>query len=458
MTDVFAPLTPIADLSAALDRGQTTAAALLETALERARDPAGEGKRVYLKTFDDTAQAEAEASDRLRAAGVPARPLEGLPISVKDLFDVAGQVTTAGSRVAEVDPPATADAPIVARLRAAGAVITGRTNMTEFAYSGIGINPHFDTPANPWDRETRRIPGGSSSGAAVGVADGMAAVGIGSDTGGSVRIPSALCGLAGFKPTQNRVPLDGAFALSTSLDSIGPLAPTIGCCARVHQVIAGEPIRTPAPRSLKGLRFAVPQTLVLDGLDETVGRAFEAALRLLSEAGVVLIDLPFGELSRIPEANAKGGFTAVECYGLHKRHVDRDPDGFDPRVIVRIQRAAEQTGSDYYELLRARADIQRDCAAVTSAFDGVLMPTVPRVAPPISSLLASDEAFGSTNLAMLRNPSVGNFLDRCASTMPITAPGTAPVGLMIMGEHGADDEILAISTAVEALFRINPIG
>mgnify|MGYP002631791742 FL=1 len=192
MTETFAPLTPISDLTSGLASGRTSAVGLLETAHARAQDPAGEGKRVYLKLFSETARAEAEASDWLRATGVPARPLEGVPISVKDLFDVAGQVTTAGSRVAEVDPPATADAPIVARLRAAGAVITGRTNMTEFAYSGIGINPHFGTPANPWDRKTGRVPGGSSSGAVISVTDGMAAAGIGSDTGGSVRIPSAL--------------------------------------------------------------------------------------------------------------------------------------------------------------------------------------------------------------------------------------------------------------------------
>jgi aspartyl-tRNA(Asn)/glutamyl-tRNA(Gln) amidotransferase subunit A len=452
MTETFTPLTPIFDLKSDLESGRTSALELLDIAHARAEDPSGEGKRVYLKVFSETARAEAKASDRLRSAGAPARPLDGVPISVKDLFDVAGQVTTAGSRVAEVDPPAVADAPIVARLRAAGAVITGRTNMTEFAYSGIGINPHFGTPANPWDRKTGRVPGGSSSGAVISVTDGMAAAGIGSDTGGSVRIPSALCGIAGFKPTQNRVPLDGAFALSSSLDSIGPLAPTIACCALLHQVMSGTPVRPLPVRSVVGLRFAVPQTVVLDGLDETVATGFEAALRRLSDAGATIIELPFTELARIPEANAKGGFTAVECNALHRRHVERDPDGFDPRVIVRIRRAAEQSGSDYYDLLRARADIQAACAAVSSAFDAVLMPTVPQIAPSIDALVASDSAFGEANMAMLRNPSVGNFLDRCATTIPVHEPGSAPVGLMLMGEHGADDEILAISAAVEALF------
>ena len=251
------------------------------------------------------------------------------------------------------------------------------------------------------------------------------------------------------------MPLDGAFALSSSLDSIGPLAPTIACCALLHQVMSGAPVRSLPVRSVVGLRFAVPGTLVLDGLDEIVASGFQAALKRLSEAGAKIVDLPFTELSRIPEANAKGGFTAVECSALHRRHVERDPDGFDPRVIARIRRASEQSGSDYYDLLRARAAIQASCAAVSSAFDAVLMPTVPRVAPPISDLVASDSAFGEANQAMLRNPSVGNFLDRCAATVPVHEPGSAPVGLMLMGEHGADDEILAISAAVEALFRIH---
>jgi len=447
----FAPLTPVSDLLAALASGESDAASLLQTALDRAADPAGEGDKVFVKSMAETAAAEAAASDGLRAAGVPPRPLEGVPISVKDLFDVKGAVTMAGSKVAAIDPPAAADAPVVARLRAAGAVLVGRTNMTEFAYSGVGLNPHYGTPANPWDRHTRRIPGGSSSGAAISVTDGMAAVGIGSDTGGSVRIPSGLCGLAGFKPTQKRVPIDGAFALSTSLDSIGPLAPTIGCCARVHQVMAGVPVRDPAPIAVSGLRFAVPTSIVLDDLDETVAAGFEAAIRTIRDAGAHVVELPFTELLRIPEANAKGGFTAPECHALHRRHVDRDPDSFDPRVISRILRSEAQSAVDFYELIQARAAIQKDCAAVSSAFDAVLMPTVPTVAPPIADLEADDKVYAKTNVLMLRNPSVGNFLDRCAATVPVHRPGEPPVGLMVMGEHDADGHILSVSKALETL-------
>ncbi|RYF57361.1 MAG: amidase, partial [Comamonadaceae bacterium] len=218
-------------LCASLNSGTTTAADLLEQAIARATDPQGEGKRVFIERYDEQARASARVADTLRAAGMRRSPIDGLPISIKDLFDYRGSVTRGGSVVLDDAAPATANAVVVDRLLAAGAVIVGRTNMTEFAYSGLGINPHYDTPRNPWDRATGRIPGGSSSGAAVSVTDGMAAAAIGSDTGGSVRIPSALCGLTGFKPTARRVSMRGVQPLSASLDSIGPLAPSVACCA-----------------------------------------------------------------------------------------------------------------------------------------------------------------------------------------------------------------------------------
>ena len=225
----------LAELRTALDEGRATSLTLTEAALARIADPAGEGARVFTRVYAGQARAAAGAADLLRGAGLARSAIDGLPISIKDLFDVAGETTMAGSVVLADAPPATDTAVIVRRLLAAGAVIVGRTNMTEFAYSGIGINPHYGTPRNPWDRETGRIPGGSSSGAAVSVTDNMAAAAIGTDTGGSVRIPAALCGLTGFKPTARRVPLDGALPLATRLDSIGPIAASVRCCVRVHR-------------------------------------------------------------------------------------------------------------------------------------------------------------------------------------------------------------------------------
>src|SRR5438132_13524482 len=256
----FSSKPTVLDLAAALTAGRTTSRDLVEAALARIADPTGEGARTFVKVYADSARAAADAQDQLRGAGYVASPLAGLPVSVKDLFDVAGERSLAGSRALDDAPPAERDAPAIARLRAAGAVLIGRTNMTEFAFSGVGINPHYGTPGNPHDRSL--IPGGSSSGAAVSVGDGAAIIAVGSDTGGSVRIPAALCGIAGFKPTQFRIPRDGATPLSTTLDSIGPLANSLACCAIAYAVMAGEPAVAPAPTPIEAMRLAVPQSYV----------------------------------------------------------------------------------------------------------------------------------------------------------------------------------------------------
>src|SRR5215475_9926548 len=259
--------------------------ALMDACLDRIKDPAGEGGRTYLKVYGEAARATAEMYDALRRRGGTPSPFAGIPVSIKDLFDVAGDVTTAGSMALRQAPPASRDAGAITRLRAAGFVPIGRTNMTEFAFSGLGTNPHYDTPRNPYDRKTGRIPGGSSSGAAVSVTDGMACAALGTDTGGSCRIPAALCGIAGFKPTATRVPKDGVLPLSQTLDSVGVLAPTVACCAQLDAVLAGEAAGELPPFPLDGLRLAISQTLVLDGLDDHVSRALAAALTALGCAG-----------------------------------------------------------------------------------------------------------------------------------------------------------------------------
>ena len=302
------PLDTIARQRAAIAAGESTATALIEDVCACAEAPDGEGGLVFLAPYGEAARLQARHADAMRDAGVDLGPLAGMPISIKDLFDVAGETTRAGSIIRQDAEPAAADAAIVRRLKGAGAILVGRTNMTEFAYSGIGINPHYGTPANPWDRANRRIPGGSSSGAAVSVVDGMAIAAIGTDTGGSVRIPSALTGLTGFKPTARRVPQDGCFPLSFSLDSIGPLAASVECCALVDAVIAGEdPVSLP-DIPVSGLRLGVAQTLVLDALEDPVVTAFEVALTRLSAAGARLIDLPFALLADIPQLSTAAGW------------------------------------------------------------------------------------------------------------------------------------------------------
>jgi aspartyl-tRNA(Asn)/glutamyl-tRNA(Gln) amidotransferase subunit A len=440
----------LARLVADLAAGRTTSRALVEEALARIADPAGEGRRTFVKVYADAARAVADAQDRLRAAGYVASPLAGIPVSIKDLFDVAGEVTLAGSRALDDAPPAKADAPIVARLKAAGAVVIGRTNMTEFAFSGVGINPHYGTPGNPHDRS--RIPGGSSAGAPVSVADGMAAVAIGTDTGGSVRIPAALCGLVGFKPTQYRVPRDGATPLSTTLDSIGPIGVSVACCALTDAVMAGEPAEVPDAIPPDGLRLGIPQTVMLNDLEAPVAAAFERAVSTLSRAGARITELPLDMLSDYTKINIKGGLPVAEAFAWHEKLIERRGHDYDPRIRTRIARGVEMTAAEYIRLVQARTDFIRCFDAETEAFDALVMPTVPMTAPPVAAF-ARDEDYARLNIKLLRNTAIINFLDRCALSLPIEEPGTAPVGLMVVGRHSEDRRLLAIGRGIETLLE-----
>jgi aspartyl-tRNA(Asn)/glutamyl-tRNA(Gln) amidotransferase subunit A len=440
----------LARLAADLVAGRTTSGTLVEEALARIADPAGEGSRVFVKVYADAARAAGDAQDRLRAAGYVSSPLAGIPVSIKDLFDVAGEVTLAGSKALDDAPPAAADAPIVARLKAAGAIIIGRTNMTEFAFSGVGINPHYGTPGNPYDRSL--IPGGSSAGAPVSVADGMAAVAIGTDTGGSVRIPAALCGLVGFKPTQYRVPRDGATPLSTTLDSIGPIGVSVACCALTDAIMAGEPTDLPPAMPPDGLRLGIPQTVMLDDLEAPVAAAFERVVSALSRAGARIVELPLEMLGDLPRINVKGGLPVVEAFAWHENLLERRGEDYDPRIRTRIGRGREMTAAEYIRLLDARTDFIRRFDTETEAFDALVMPTVPMTAPPRVAF-ARDEHYARLNLKLLRNTAIINFLDRCALTLPIEPPGTAPVGLMVVGRHGEDSRLLVIGRGIETLLE-----
>jgi aspartyl-tRNA(Asn)/glutamyl-tRNA(Gln) amidotransferase subunit A len=444
-------LVPIAHTLERLARGELRSSDLVDSCLDAIADPTGEGSRTFTRVFAGSARPQAQEFDNQRTAGA----LAGLPISVKDLFDVAGQPTTAGSVVLAQAPPAKADAVAVARLRAAGAIVMGHTNMTEFAFSGLGVNPHYGTPLNPYDRAGRRIPGGSSSGAAVSVTDGMAYAALGSDTGGSVRIPAALCGLTGFKPTARRIPLDGALPLSGSLDSIGPLAPTVACCARIDAVLAGlaqQPIR---PVEVRSLRLAVLQGYVLDSLDAHVATAYSSVLALLSHCGAHLEEVTFSSLDEIPLANQKGGFAAAEAYLWHRSLLETHASQYDPRIASRILRGKEMTAADYIELSQRRRRIIAEADRAFAAYDAILMPTVPCVAPRIADLEATDAEYFAANAMVLRNPSVINFLDGCALSVPCQAPGEAPVGLMVAGLAMRDQSILGIGAAIESVLAAN---
>jgi len=443
----------IRTLAGELAARSTSSQALVEDALTRIAAPAGEGARVFLRTRRESALAEARASDALRAHGIVPSPLAGIPVSVKDLFDVAGDITRAGSRVLADAAPAKADALVVRRLRAAGAIIVGRTNMVEFAFSGLGLNPHYGTPKNPWDRASGRIPGGSSSGAAVSVSDGMAAMGLGSDTGGSVRIPAALCGLTGFKPTARRIPTHGTYPLSSTLDSIGPIAHSVACCALVDSILAGDAPQVPAALPIKGLRLGVVQDYVLDKLDADVAAAFGQALNRLSQAGALVSELRFEALCRLPQINQKGGLVVAEAYALHRELIARRGAEYDPRVASRTLRGADMNAADYIDVLAQRAAMIAESARVAAPCDALLMPTVMTIAPAIAPLEADDQLYGRSNVAMLRNTSVVNFLDGCALSIPCHEPGAAPVGLMVVGQAGEDRRLLAVGLALEQALR-----
>ncbi|KVE34217.1 amidase [Burkholderia sp. TSV86] len=450
----FAPFAPLARLGAELARGATTSRALVETALERIADPAGQGAIAFVEVDAQRARAAADAHDRLRAAGVELSPLAGIPVSVKDLFDVAGQVTRAGSRVLDGAPPAAADAIAVARLKQAGAVIVGRTNMSEFAFTGVGLNPHYGTPRSPYRRGVpgdERIAGGSSSGAAASVADGMAAVALGTDTGGSLRIPAALCGLTGFKPTASRIPKQGGVPLSTTLDSFGPIGVSVACCALVDRILAGLPPRVPAARALEGVRLGVLTNYVTDGVEAHVAASLDAALKHLEAAGAIVEDTRFAPLDRLPDIN-RFGFASIEAYAWHRRLLARQRDAYDPRVLARILKGEPASAADYLDLVAERAALIDDAArTVWRHFDALVAPTVAIEPPRINALEHDDDAFARVNALVLRNTSAFNFLDACALSLPCHPRDTAPVGLMLAAAPHRDDALLAIGQAVEAV-------
>ncbi len=439
----------IQNLSAALAVGTVSSRDLVEDCLSKIEAADGEGARVFVRVDRDAVIAQADAIDQLRQTGASPSHLAGIPVSIKDLFDMQGQVTAAGSKVLKQTPPAKFDCPAVSRLRAAGLILIGRTNMTEFAYSGLGLNPHYGTPRNPYDRETGRAPGGSSAGAAVSVTDGMAAAGLGTDTGGSCRIPAAMCGITGYKPTQNRVPLNGVVPLSSTLDSIGPLAQTVTCCRELDAVLAQQPIHRQSIAA-PGLRLGIVREIMLEGMDGKVANDFDHALKRLRDAGATVIEADLPELLALDNINAKGGFASAEAYAWHRAYLENQFDEYDPRVGARIMRGKDQSAVDYIELLAARQRVIQAIGRRSSRFDAMICPTIPVIAPTLVEL-EDDNEYGRINMLVLRNPSVMNFLDRCAISVPMHQSGTAPTGLMITGEHGGDNTLFDIAETVEQI-------
>ena len=422
----------------------------LDAALARIDDPKGEGARACLTVYRAQAQAAAEAADARARDGISLGPLDGTIVTIKDLFDVAGEVTRAGSKVlADEGKIAERDAPAVHRLRAAGAVIVAKTNMSEFAFTGIGANPHYGTPGNPADRA--RAPGGSSSGAVVSAADGMCEVAIGSDTGGSCRIPAALCGVTGFKPSRQRIPTEGAFPLSYSLDSIGSLAKSVALCAQADAAMAGEAPWQVDAAPLAGLRLGVAQGLPLENLDDTVGKRFPAALDRLEKAGVRMSNEKLPLLDDMMQALSRASILVAEVYSIHRERLARRGDGVDPIVRARVEKGRDIASADYIDVMRARAGLIRAMDARLADLDALVMPTCPIVSPLLAEV-AEPKAFMARNAMLLRNTTIGNFFDLTAISLPLPRDGGLPTGLMLLARNGHDRRLSRIAAAVEKLF------
>jgi aspartyl-tRNA(Asn)/glutamyl-tRNA(Gln) amidotransferase subunit A len=436
-----------------LENGRTNTRKLVDECLARIADKSGEGARAFIHVDVEAAIEAAKAMDRLREVRAAPSRFAGIPVSVKDLFDIRGQVTRAGSRALEDSAPAEADAPVVARLRRAGFIVIGRTNMTEFAFSGIGINPHYGTPKSTWQRSVGHVPGGSSSGAAVSVADGMVHGALGTDTGGSCRIPAAYNGIVGFKPTQRRIPLEGGVPLSFTLDSFGPLARTAQCCAVLDAVLADEPVRPLQPRPIKGMRLAVPTTVALDDLDEEVARSFDRALESLSRQGALIERIAVPEFLDVGLMNTKGGFAAAESYAWHRYLIVSHGDVYDPRVSLRIMRGETISAADYIELLGMRKSLISRANVRLAPYDALVMPTT-AITPPRIADLADDKAFTKANLLSLRNCTLINMIDGCAISLPCHREGDAPVGLMLAASGGSDRLIFELAAAMEGVIRV----
>ena len=422
----------------------------LSQAFARIDDANGEGARACLTLYREQAVAAADAADARARSGISLGRLDGAILSIKDLFDVAGEVTRAGSSLlAEEGEPAAQDAPVVRRLRAAGAVILAKTNMSEFAFSGLGLNPHYGTPGNPADRA--RVPGGSSAGAAVAVADGMCEIAIGSDTGGSTRIPAALCGITGFKPSRQRVPAEGAFPLSYTLDSIGPMATNVADCFDADAAMAGEAALPLEAAPLAGLRLGVAQGLPLESLDDTVGRRFPEALDRLERAGARLTYEKMPLLDEMMKALSRTSILMAEAYSIHKDRLARRGDAIDQIVRARLDRGAGIAAADFIDAVRDRAALIRAMDARLADLDALVLPTTPIVAPRLDEV-ATPKDFMAKNAMVLRNTTIANYFDLTAISLPLPRDGGLPTGLMLFARNGHDQRLFRIAAAVEKVF------
>jgi len=410
---------------------------------------------VFLAVTRERALAEAKAAGQRARSGRMLSALDGVPIAWKDLIDLRGEKTTAASDLFRNVEPAAQDAPIVQKAQSAGMVSLGKLNLTEFAYSGLGLNPHYGTPLNPCAKDAPRSPGGSSSGSGVAVAAHLAPIAIGTDTGGSVRVPAAFNGVTGYKSSEGRVETTGVFALSRTLDTIGPLAQTVEDCILTDAVLRGAVGASIFRSDLRDLVVFVPETVVLDDLEQDVAANFEASLERLAKAGVSVTRgaLPeFAEAAKL--ASEIGTITAAEAYFEHADRCDGPlRDRIDRRVMARIEHGKSMSARGLLQLQRARLTAM---SSLVRRLDGAFlaMPTTPHVAPEIAPLEADDALFHAVNLKTLRNTAIGNFLNLPGVAMPNGfGSGGMPTSFLLSATGGDDTPLLGAALTTEALIR-----
>lgn len=444
----------IAELQHSYRTGQETVRNWLAVTASNIADSEGEGRRVFIRTMIQDCVQVAVDQDKVSKEGTKLKPLHGIIVSIKDLFDIEGQVTTSGSMVLAKEPPAHQDCEVVSQIREAGGVIIGRTNMTEFAYSGLGINPHYGTPLNPHERTQKRIPGGSTSGGAISVADGMADVAIGTDTGGSCRIPAAFCGLVGFKPSEGRYSKQGVLPLSKTMDSVGTIARSVDCCDRVDQVLSSDQIMVAAPQSLKDLKIGVLKNIVNDGAEAQVLKALTKVENILKSSGAILQDRTSAAADQAIAIEGQPKIVSHEAYHQFKHLLETDRiKEFDQRVCSRMLRGKNVTSDVYQGTLAKRQELIGQWHQEFSKDDVWIMPTVAVVAPLLDPLLASDELYFANNALVLRNTGLFNFLDGCAISLPCQQPGELPVGVMLVMPKGRDRKLLAVAKLIESALK-----
>ncbi|MBY5666299.1 amidase [Rhizobium leguminosarum] len=444
----------VAQLSVLIQNGALDPVALAEEtfiAIDSCKD-----QSIFVNLLEQRARAEAAASSKRIRDGRSLGLLDGIPVAWKDLFDIEGLATTAGSTVLKTSVPATRDADVVAALAGAGMVSIGRVNMSEFAFSGLGINPHYGTPQNPASTDGARLPGGSSSGSGVAVASGLVPVSIGTDTGGSVRIPAAFNGIVGYKATRGRYSMRGAFPLSKSLDSLGPLCHTVQDAVWIDAAMRGLGAPDVRRSSVEGLSLVVPETIVFDDAEAGVVSAFEAALKLLEKSGAKIRRQAFPAYAAIFELMAKyGPLVTAEAFVLHReRLAGPEAERMDPRVVARTRLGEKITTTGYIETLATREHLKAEFASSIGPGELVVSPTLPHVAPLTAPLLTNDELFVKTNAKTLRNTLIGNFLDGCGVSIPCGAGDAGmPVGLLLSGLPNADEHLLSVALATEEVIR-----